>query len=228
MKTINGVTFDEKALENSLNEFLQTYGREVDEFFTNEKIVDALDNNHFDAVFSKWIENMRGKLGPYALSAILISSDVDFLYGISKIVLDMFRGSDYLLSLTLPANITTIEERAFYECQSLKSIAIPNTVISISRDAFAICTSLTSVTIPYSVISIRDYAFQGCQSLTSIKIPNSVISIGRDAFYDCISLNSIIIPNSVRSIGDYAFANCYSLKSATISDSVTSISPHTF
>ena len=56
-------------------------------------------------------------------------------------------------------SVTSIEERAFYEC-----------------------LDLTSVTIPNSVTSIGDYAFSGCKSLTSITIPNSVTSIGKDAF----------------------------------------------
>ena len=51
-------------------------------------------------------------------------------------------------------------------------------VTSIGEKAFYECTSLTSVEIPSSVTSIGKYAFSGCTSLTSVEIPSSVTSIG--------------------------------------------------
>jgi hypothetical protein len=84
-------------------------------------------------------------------------------------------------------------------------------VTSIGNRAFYNCSSLTSITIPNSVTSIGDYAFAYC-SLTSVTIPNSVTSIGNNAFAYC-SLTSVTIPNSVTSIGDYAFRSCSSLTS---------------
>ena len=124
--------------------------------------------------------------------------------------------------------ITSIEERAFEECESLTSITIPNGVTSIGWHAFSWCKSLTNITIPGSVTSIGKAAFGGCVSLTSITIPNGVTSIGWDAFIHCRSLTNITIPNSVTSIGGYAFWNCTSLTSITIPNSVTGIEDSTF
>ena len=76
-------------------------------------------------------------------------------------------------------SVTSIVERAFYKCSSLRSVEIGN-----------------------SVTSIGDYAFYCCWRLTSIEIPNSVTSIGDYAFYDCSGLTSVVIGNSVTSIGD--------------------------
>ena len=70
--------------------------------------------------------------------------------------------------LTLPDNITEINQGAFYRCSSLMSVTIPDGVTSIGNSAFYGCRSLTSVTIPYSVTSIGWYAFYGCSSLRSI------------------------------------------------------------
>ena len=89
-------------------------------------------------------------------------------------------------------------------------------VTSIGERAFYNCTSLTSITLPNSVKSIGDYAFDGCSSLTSIEIPNSVTSIGSLAFGHCDSLTSIKIPNSVTSLGDGAFTGCMSLTSINV------------
>ena len=120
-------------------------------------------------------------------------------------------------------SVTSIGERAFYNCNRLTSVTIPNSVTSIGDGAFRDCSWLTSVTIPNSVTSIGDGAFRGCSGLTSVTIPNSVTSIGYQAFSYCSGLTSVTIPNSVTSIGDQAFQICSGLTSVTIPNSVTSI-----
>ena len=59
-------------------------------------------------------------------------------------------------------SVTSIGDKAFYECNSLTSVTIPNSVTSIGNMAFYECSGLTSITIPNSVTSIGDYAFCGC------------------------------------------------------------------
>ena len=128
-----------------------------------------------------------------------------------------------LTSITLPNSVTSIGEGAFEYCESLTSIEIPNRVTSIGYGAFWGCSGLTSIEIPNSVTSIGERAFYYCESLTSITLPNSVTSIGNDAFWGCTSLESITLPNSVTSIGEWAFSHCDSLTSISIPNSVTSI-----
>ena len=128
--------------------------------------------------------------------------------GEDKILVD-YVGNE--TKLTLPGDITAINDCAFYGCSSLTSITIGNSVESIGYGAFYGCEKLTSVTIGNSVESIGDGAFAYCDSLTSVTIPNSVKSIGSYAFYDCDSLTSVTIPDSVTSIGNYAFEDCYTL-----------------
>ena len=130
--------------------------------------------------------------------------------------------------LTLPADITEINQHAFYSCSGLTSVTIGGSVKSIGGWAFEYCSGLTSITIPDSVKSIRGWAFGGCSGLTSVTIPNSVTSIGKNAFEYCSSLTSITIPDSVTSIGDMAFYNCSGLTSVTIPNSVTSIGGEAF
>ena len=103
--------------------------------------------------------------------------------------------------LNIPSNITckgisykvtSVGDRAFYNCTSLTSVTIPNSVTSIGEYAFYFC-GITSITIPNSVTSIGEYAFAGCTSLTSVTIPNSVTSIGKGAVGGT-GLTSITIP----------------------------------
>ena len=131
-------------------------------------------------------------------------------------------------SVTIGNSVTSIGERAFYECSGLTSVTMGNSVTSIGKQAFYGCSGLTSITIPDSVTSIGQSAFSDCSGLTSVTIGNSVTSIGQSAFSDCSGLTSVTIGNSVTSIGTWAFADCSGLTSITIPDSVTSIGERAF
>lgn len=70
--------------------------------------------------------------------------------------------------------VTSIGDRAFYDCSSLISITLLEGVMSIGEDAFYNCSSLTSIILPESLTSIGDWAFYNCSTLTSITIPEGV------------------------------------------------------
>ena len=141
-------------------------------------------------------------------------------------------------STIIPNSVTSIGDRAFYNCSSLTSINLPNSVTSIGDYAFNGCTSLTSITLPNSVTSIGSGAFGGCSSLTSIVVEsgntmydsrencNAIIETASNTLI--AGCQSTIIPNSVTSIGNRAFYYCSSLTSITIPNSVTSIGKYAF
>ena len=125
--------------------------------------------------------------------------------------------------------VTSIRERAFYECVNITSINIPNSVTSIGDGAFEGCSSLTSpVTIPEGVKEIKAVTFKGCSKLPEIKLPSGLTSIGSHAFAYCSSLPSITIPNGVTSIGYGAFEGCSGLPSIYIPSSIVEIGGYAF
>ena len=157
-----------------------------------------------------------------------------------------------MTTITIPDSVTSIDEFAFDNCDSLrfakygnckylgnpgnpylvlmgfvddsfKTYTIHNDTKMIAPRAFVNCSSMTSIVIPDSVTSIGDYAFNWCTGLTSVTIGNGVTSIGEYAFDMCNSLTTVTIGNGVIDIGDYAFRQCKSLISIVIPDSVTSI-----
>ena len=132
-----------------------------------------------------------------------------------------------LQDVQIGANVTSIDNAAFYYCYSLSSISIPASVTSISNYAFQNCYALASISIPASVTSIGSSAFYGC-SLSSISIPAGVTSIGNAAFSSCPSLSSVTIPAGVKSINDSAFSYCHSLSSISIPASVKNINSSAF
>ena len=96
-----------------------------------------------------------------------------------------------------------------------KNTTIPEDVQSIGERAFYGCGSLTSITIPASVTSIGGQAFYIC-GLTAITIPNSVQSIGDNAFFWCSNLESVSIGSGVESISPNTFNRCHNLRTITI------------
>ena len=105
-----------------------------------------------------------------------------------------------------------IGKNAFSCCNSLKRLTLPKDITSIEQSAFFGCTGLMSITIPSYVTSISKYAFDGCSSLTSIELPNSLTTIEESAFESCTSLTSVTLTSNLTSIESNAFIGCSQLK----------------
>lgn len=140
-------------------------------------------------------------------------------------------------SIKLPDKIVTIGEGAFYDCQYLMSINLTYNVSSIGADAFYRnirlrtvgdisgvegdklgagafngCKDLREITFGSLLTKIGDYTFNDCASLTEIDLPDALTEIGEYAFSGCTSLKSIVLDSLIlESIGDNAFAGCSSL-----------------
>ena len=108
--------------------------------------------------------------------------------------------------------VTEIGKDAFSHC-GIISVALPAGVTSIGFCAFSACFSLTSISIPEGLISIDGAAFAGCSGLTSVSLPDGLTSIGQSTFYECKGLTSLSLPESLASIGDRAFEDCSALTS---------------
>ena len=133
--------------------------------------------------------------------------------------------------------VETIEDNAFYGCNSLVSVTLPNTVKEIQQNAF-FKTSLESIKIPASVNTIEAAAFNACDKIKSIVVEE------RNAVYDSrnncngivetatntliVGCMNTIIPDDITSIGASVFRGNHSLKQIVIPNSVTSIGTDAF
>ncbi len=137
---------------------------------------------------------------------------------------DLFSGCTSITSVSLPATLESIGDRAFKGCSSLGSIDMGMTDVDyIGPSAFEGCTSLASVDLPYYLSSISERTFYGCTSLASIDMNVTIVdTIGTSAFEGCSSLASVDIYRYTKKIGSSAFADCTSLTSfpfvSTIND----------
>jgi hypothetical protein len=122
-----------------------------------------------------------------------------------------------IISITIPASVTSIGERVFIPDSILTTITVDdrNSVYS-SSDGILFDKNKTTLvrypsgkkentyTIPDTVTSIGSGSFYGCDNLTAITIPLGVIFIGSEPFSGCVGLVAINVDerNSAYSSSD--------------------------
>ena len=97
-------------------------------------------------------EKLRS-LGAFAFSNCSAVSDV------------VFRGS----------NITSLPDRAFYQCESLKHAVFPESITAIGKRTFAGCSSIMSFYFPGTIESVGEYAFADCTGLASMPVSGDFV-----------------------------------------------------
>lgn len=70
--------------------------------------------------------------------------------------------------------------------EKVTSNGVTYTVTSLENNAFYKCESIQSVVLPNSVTLLGEYCFYDCCSLTSIDLPDGLTSLGNGCFEKCI------------------------------------------
>ncbi len=121
---------------------------------------------------------------------------------------EAFMGCSNLVTVTLPANIKQIYNRAFQDCTSLQYVnGMPDAVRNLGDDTFSGCSSLTSITLPASLGMINTNLFYGCSSLRWITIPEGVTYYGDEAFAGCTALTQVTVKNPTPATGSNIYGD---------------------
>lgn len=134
---------------------------------------------------------------------------------ITKINNYAFYGVSSITSLTVPDGVLTIGDYAFAHCANISTVAIGNDVKTIGYSAFRNCSAISSLSLGSGVVTIKEYAFRECSSISALTIPDSVTIIESSAFFGCEKIESLIIGSGVKVIEIGAFNGCKALKSVT-------------
>ena len=154
-----------------------------------------------------------------------------------------------LTSIVIPATVTTIDQYAFYNCESLTSVTLNEGLTTLGIGAFRNCAIGGTLTIPSTLTSFGSNVFAAnmqnqislvynvpdlqistmsvntglfaTANVTSVQFGANVVAIPAMMFTGNTTLTAIVLPDAITKIGDRAFANCTNLESAVIPESIT-------
>ena len=127
-----------------------------------------------------------------------------------------------IFKITLPNQIESIGNFAFYGCANLHSVELPEHLTRIGDKAFR-DSGLESLELPYNLKSIGEESFAGSIDLQSIRFNvlhsggmgvekiDGLKEIGTAAFAFCSSLENVELPETLECIGTRAFDGCSDL-----------------
>lgn len=91
--------------------------------------------------------------------------------------------------------VTSIPNRAFYNCEYLTIKPIPFSVTSIGTYAFYGCDGITSIVVPYGVTHLADSTFEECRNLTSLTLPSTLETIGSGVAFSSLNYTIVLTIN---------------------------------
>lgn len=118
--------------------------------------------------------------------------------GLTVLEESMFTGCTALEQITIPAQITELKQKVFYNCSKLVSVTFAgNNVTAFGNQVFYGCKALTSFVIPSAVSKLGNGVFYNCSALTSVtlsaKLTSVTLSGSNNVFYGCTALNEILV-----------------------------------
>lgn len=152
-----------------------------------------------------------------------------------------------IISVTLPDQITTIEDSLFFGCP-LEQITLPSSVNRIGKAAFGF-SDISAINLPEGITDIDEMAFQYCRNLYSVIIPENITEIKPGLFYKSgieniqfhnnlrkiqrsafngTRIRTLILPESIKEIDHSAFYLCGLLESVVINASLSKIDTAVF
>jgi len=138
-----------------------------------------------------------------------------------------------ITSFTIPANVSTMAQNAFYNCYNLTSVTFAENskLESLSAYVFDGCDNLQNITfMPGSALtSIQAHGFEGMVKLRSLDLTNTKLTnIDNFAFRFCEGLKSLVLPETITNVGRYAFYACKSLSELSLPEPLEHIGSYAF
>lgn len=130
--------------------------------------------------------------------------------------------------VSLPDNITYLDDEAFLDCSSLKEVVLPTDVITIGARCFKGCTKLEKADLPNKVEVIKEQSFYICNSLKEVKFHDSIKELEYASFGWCTSLTELILPKNISRINKSVFKECKKITNLTIPSNIKIIGEKAF
>ncbi len=104
---------------------------------------------------------------------------------------------------SVPAGVTAIGDRAFYQVNQLGEVILPMGLVSVGDDAFQDMDALTIMTFPASLNSIGSHAFQASGMLSQVVFEGPApVDVGQNAFNQVAAgAEALVLPSQVDDFG---------------------------
>ena len=99
-------------------------------------------------------------------------------------------------SFTIPSNVTTINDQAFYGAIMIEEVTLPSSITDIGLSAFSECPKISKVVIEEGLENIGTFVFSKNPRLSIVSLPKSVTSIDPSAFSECENLTFVCSTDS--------------------------------
>ena len=129
--------------------------------------------------------------------------------------------------ISIPAGITEIADKAFYQYTTIESVSLPDSVIRIGEAAFEQCKNMKAINLPAGLQEFGERAFAYCEALSHLTIPDGITKIPQSAF-DCSGLQSITLSKNIKIIEDFAFNYNIHLKEIKLQYGIEEIGKQSF
>lgn len=137
--------------------------------------------------------------------------DDEKVYSVTEIADGTFADITGITSVTIPATVKKIGNRAFYKCIDLAEVKgagdtdLNSTLTSIGEQTFEGCAALRTLILPVAMKAIPARTYYGCELVENLLIPAQVETIGDEAFA-ATAVKSVEIPATLKKIGAKTFA----------------------
>lgn len=147
-------------------------------------------------------------------------------YELVAIGRNAFAESD-IASIYIPSSVRLIDEKAFYNCLSLKKVEMENSVETIGDFAFSGCNFLEEINISRQLKELGEYAFNDCLFLTEIDLPDTLEEMGGGALSHT-GISTIEIPKGLETLRYATFSGCMELTHITIPENIKNLEASVF
>ncbi len=89
--------------------------------------------------------------------------------------------------------VAAIATKSFKKCTALQSVTVGANVKTINSRAFQGLSTLTTVKLGTGVTKINLKAFAGCKKLRKVTLTKNIATLGKQVFYNCTKLKAVIV-----------------------------------
>lgn len=134
------------------------------------------------------------------------------------------------------SQLEVVDEKAFFECFTLKKVQFPSNLKILGEKAFFNNTVLESVELGKNLEQIGSKAFYHCIRLQSIQLPKGLKALTSEdsseeqgaVFYECTSLKNVQIGEGITKIPEKTFYGCTALEKIDLPNTVIEIGEKAF